>query len=88
MITPGLTQRNLERFHTLTADKGYDDRSYQSWLRSWGKRSSIKHREFKPYDKAANTRMNAQLYHRRSLVEMVISVLKRKYGATVQSRVW
>jgi len=74
-IAPGLTERNLDRFHTLTADKGYDDRSYRSWLRSWGKRPLIKHREFKPYDKAANIRMNEELYHRRSLVETVISVL-------------
>jgi hypothetical protein len=32
--------------------------------------------------------MDEKLYHRRSLVETVISVLKRKYGATVSSRVW
>jgi IS5 family transposase len=87
-IAPGLTKRNLDRFHTLTGDKGYDDRSYRSWLRSWGKRPLIKHREFAPYDKAANARMDQELYHRRSLVETVISVLKRKYGSAVRSRVW
>ncbi len=32
--------------------------------------------------------MDAQVYHRRSLVETVISVLKRKYGDAVSSRVW
>ncbi len=32
--------------------------------------------------------MDAHLYHRRSLVETVISVLKRKYGDAVSSRVW
>ncbi len=37
---------------------------------------------------AANARMDAHLYHRRSLVETVISVLKRKYGDAVSSRVW
>lgn len=87
-IAPRLTERNLERFETLAADKGYDDQSYRNRLRSWGKRPLIKHREFAPYDKAANAHMSATLYHRRSVVETVISVLKRKYGATVSSRVW
>lgn len=32
--------------------------------------------------------MDEKLYHRRSLVETVISVLKRKYVAAVSSRVW
>jgi IS5 family transposase len=39
-------QRNLEHFETLAADKGYDDQTYRGWLRSWGKRPLIKHREF------------------------------------------
>jgi IS5 family transposase len=85
-IAPGLTERNLDRFDTLSGDKGYDDRSLRSRLRSWGKRPLIKHREFAPYDKAANARMDKRLYHRRSLVETVISVLKRKYGSAVSSR--
>jgi len=38
----------------------------------------IKHREFAPYDKAANARMDQAFYHWRSLVETVISVLKHK----------
>jgi IS5 family transposase len=87
-IAPGLTGKNRDRFEVLSADKGYDDRSYRSWLCSWGKRPLIKHREFAPYDKAANVRMDPKLYHRRSLVETVISVLKRKYGSAVRSRVW
>jgi hypothetical protein len=33
----------------------YDDQTYWNQLRSWGKRPLIKHREFAPYDKAANT---------------------------------
>ena len=32
--------------------------------------------------------MDARVYQRRSLVETVISALKRKYGAEVSSRVW
>jgi len=86
-IAPQLTERNLERFEVLAADKGYDDRTYRNRLRSWGKRPLIKHREFAPADSAANARMDQALYHRRGLVETVISVLKRKYGAAVSSRV-
>ena len=87
-IGPQLTERNLEQFQTLAADKGYDDQVYRDRLRAWGKRPLIKHREFAPYDKAANARLDQGLYHRRSLVETVISVLKRKYGSAVSSRVW
>jgi IS5 family transposase len=86
-IAPQLTERNLERFEVLAADKGYDDRTYRNRLRSWGKRPLIKQREFAPADSAANARMDQALYHRRGLVETVISVLKRKYGAAVSSRV-
>jgi len=32
--------------------------------------------------------MDRKLYHRRGLVETVISMLKRKYGAAVRSREW
>jgi hypothetical protein len=32
--------------------------------------------------------MGQALYYRRSLVEMVISALKGKYGAAVSSQVW
>ena len=87
-IAPEITKRNLERFQTLVADKGYDDRSYREWLRNRGKRPLIRHRGFKPHDKGANARMDQELYHRRSLVETVISVLKRRYGSGVRSRVW
>ena len=87
-IGPRLTARNLEHFETLVADKGYDDRGQRRSLRRAGKRPLIKHREFAPYDKAANARMDRRIYHRRNLVETVISVLKRRYGAGVRSRVW
>ena len=87
-IGPKLTERNLERFHTLIADKGHDDRGHRQRLRRAGKRPLIRHRGFKPYDRGANARMDRKLYHRRSLVETVISVMKRKYGSGVRSRVW
>ena len=87
-IGPIITGRNLERFHTLVGDKGYDDRAHRQRLRREGERPLIKHREFKPYDRAANSRMDWKLYHRRSLVETMISVMKRRYGDRVRSRVW
>lgn len=87
-IAPQLTRRNLERFAVLVADKGYDDGAHRHRLKAWGKRTLIKHREFAPSDKAANARMDAKIYHKRSLVETVISVLKRTYGDAVSSRVW
>jgi len=68
-IGPKLTERNRERFETLVADKGYDDRTHRGRLKAWGKRPLIKHREFAPHDVAANARMDPALYHRRSLVE-------------------
>ncbi len=32
-IAPQLTERNLEQFQTLAADKGYDDQVYREQLR-------------------------------------------------------
>jgi IS5 family transposase len=87
-IGPRLTERNLSRFQTPIADKGYDDRAHRQTLRKQRKRPLTRHREFAPYEVAANARMDSTLYHRRSLVETVISVIKRKYGSAVSSRVW
>jgi IS5 family transposase len=87
-IAPGFLKRNRGSFHVLTADKGYDDGGIRAMLRGMKIRPLIKHREFKPYDKAANARMDKSLYHRRSLLESVNSVVKRKYGSWVRSRAW
>ena len=59
----------------------------------------IKHQEFKPYDYDKAKRpmpgwtpprpeLDLYHYHRHSLVETVISVLKRRYGPAVSSWVW
>lgn len=87
-IAPKLTKRSAHRFKVLLADKGYDDDTFRIQLRRKGKRPLIKHRVFKRQDKAANTRMKHSDYPKRSLVETVMSVLKRKYGSTLSSRVW
>jgi IS5 family transposase len=87
-IGPQVAGRSRDEFDILLGDKGYDDRSFRKMLRKIGVRPLIKHREYKPYDKAANARMDEELYHKRSLAETVNSVIKRKYGDSVSSRVW
>jgi hypothetical protein len=87
-IAPGLLRRNKGFFRVLIADKGYDDGRLRGMLRRMKVRPLIRHREFKPHDKAANTRMDERLYHRRSLLETVNPVIKRKYGSWVRSRAW
>jgi len=87
-IAPGILKRNQGSFHVLTADRGYDDGMLRAMLRGVKVRPLIKHREFKPYDKAANARIDKGLYHKRSLLESVNSAVKRKYGSWVRSRAW
>lgn len=87
-IGPQVAKRSRKRFDALVADQGYDDRTLRLQLKRDGKRPVIPHREFKPHDAANNARLNNKIYHQRSLVETVISVLKRKYGAAVTSRSW
>ncbi|ATZ60765.2 MAG: transposase [Methanosarcinales archaeon Met12] len=55
-------------------------------LRGRGVRPLIKHREFKPYDRAANARMDKELYGQRNMAETANSVIKRRYGDHVRSR--
>jgi len=56
-IAPGILKMNRGSFHVLTADKDCDDGMLRAMLRGMKVRPLIKHREFKPYDKAANARM-------------------------------
>lgn len=72
----------------LAADKGYDHYDLRDWCRDKGIRPLIKHREHKPYDKAANARMNNDDYNQRQKVESIFSSIKRQYGDDVSSRVW
>jgi IS5 family transposase len=87
-IAPGLVMRNLDAFSALMGDKGYDDRSFRLALCPKGKRPLIKHREFKFWDRNANARIDSKLYSRRSLLETINSMVMRKYGSWVRSRVW
>jgi len=78
--------RKRFRITVLPADKGYDDKAVRDELRRLGIRPLIKHREFKPIDKAHNKRMNGKDYHQRSMSETVNSVLKRKYDDTLYTK--
>ena len=57
-------------------------------MRKLGIRPIIKHREFKPIDKAHNARLDKKLYGQRAKNETVNSSVKRKYGDSVYSREW
>lgn len=81
-------RRNMNRFSTITADKGYDWDDLRTMLRENGVRPVIKHRVFGSLDAAHNARLDDDTYHRRSVVESVFSVLKRRYGDRLRSRCW
>jgi IS5 family transposase len=70
----------------LTGDKGYDDQKIRKELRSMGIRPLIRHREFKPVNKAQNARMKKKDYHQRSKTETVNSMVKRKYSDTLYTK--
>lgn len=74
------------RITVLPADKGYDDKAVRDELRRMGIRPLIKHREYKPIDKANNKRMKSKDYHQRSMSKTVNSMLKRKYDDTLHTK--
>ena len=74
------------RIKVLPADKGYDDKIVREGLRRLGIRPLIKHREFKPIDKANNKRMKDKDYHQRSMSESVNSMVKRKHDDTLHTK--
>jgi IS5 family transposase len=87
-IAPSLIKRNAGSMAILLGDKGYDDQKVRAVARDAGVRPLIKHREFSSLHKAWNTRLDADLYGRRSQNETVNSRLKRTCGAFVRSRHW
>jgi IS5 family transposase len=78
--------RKAFKITVLPADKGYDDKFVRDELRRMGIRPLIKHREFKPIDKAHNARMKKKDCGRRSLSETTNSMLKRKYDDTLHTK--
>jgi IS5 family transposase len=87
-IASSLIERNPGSIDVLLGDKGYDDQKIRRLARQHEVRPLIKHREFRPLQKAWNARLDAGLYGQRSQSETVKSTLKRKYGAFVRSRRW
>ena len=87
-IASSLIERNPGSVDVLLGDKGYDDQKIRRLARQHEVRPLIKHREFRPLQKAWNARLDAGLYAQRSQSETVKSTLKRKYGAFVRSRRW
>ena len=63
-IAPQLVNRCSGKIEVLIGDKGYDDQNFRQRLKEQGIRPLIRHREFKPQDKAASARMDAKLYPR------------------------
>lgn len=80
--------RNQAHLSTVTADKGYDWAKLRRKLRDHGLRPVIKHREFTSLDRAHNARLDDAVYHQRSMVETVFSVIKRRYGDRLRARTW
>lgn len=80
--------RNLDRLHIITGDKGYDWSELRSMLRDNNVRPLIKHREFDSLDNAHNARMDDDIYHQRSSVEVQTRVLNQRYGNRLSGRTW
>jgi IS5 family transposase len=70
------------------ADRGYDSKHVRDELKEVGVRPLIKHREFKPQDKAHNKRMKKQDYNQRVKTETVNSCVKRKTGDTLTTKTY
>ena len=74
----------------VVADKGYDSKSNRYFvLRNMKAYPHIPRRKFSgvTYEKAGvPLRFNEKIYHQRSKVETVFSVIKRKYGSWILSR--
>ena len=80
--------RTIDRIGTITGDKGYDWGDLRFMLRANGVRPVIKHREFGNLDKAHDARIDDAVYHRRSVAECGIRVLKQRYGDLLVARSW
>ena len=87
-IGPMVVKRSSGLIKVLLGDKGYDDRNFRNLCRRMGIRPLIKHREFRPIQKAWNARMDERLYNQRNQCENVRSSMTRKYESYVRSRKW
>lgn len=81
-------RRNLDRLDAITADKGYDADDLRWWLGANDVRPVIKHRLMGAMDAAHNARLDDDVYHRRSVSEVDMRVLKQRYGDRLAARNW
>jgi len=74
----------------VSADKAYDDKSNREFLNEKGIRANIHIRRFR-HNKTSRLKHSMSVdeneYHQRSKVETVFSVIKRKFGSAVYSRI-
>jgi IS5 family transposase len=70
---------------TVVADKGFDSIKNREFAKSIGIKPVIPYKEFDELLALMNKHIN-KVYHRRSLVETVFSVIKRKFGDYTYSR--
>lgn len=85
---PQVAKRNVGDLQSLSADKGFDDKSFREELRSHNIRPLIKHRVFASYDHAHNARIDDDLYNQRWMAETVFSSVKRSLGSAVRASFW
>ena len=81
-----LVNKTAAKLLSLHGDAGYDSKPVRDSLRRQGIRPVIKHRIFWNIDKAHNARMKG--CGKRSMSECVNSMMKRKYGDYVSSKMW
>lgn len=81
-----LVNKTAAKLLSLYGDAGYDSKPVRDALRQKGIRPVIKHRIFWNIDKAHNARLKD--CGKRSMSECVNSMMKRKYGDYVSSKVW
>ena len=87
-IGPKVVDRSAELIKVLLGDKAFDDKGFRDLCRELGIRPLIKHREFRPIQKAWNARISKELYNQRNQCESVRSSISRKYEPYVRSRKW
>lgn len=78
--------RKLKDMKFIVADKGYDSVKNREFVKCLKARPIIPYREFSKILALANMKIDKKIYHRRSIVESVFSVIKRKFGDSSYSK--
>jgi len=87
LFFPSLLTRSSFLFpiSNVVADKAYDSSKNRNFANSLWITPVIPYKECTKIIPASNRKLNKRIYHRRSLVETVFSVIKRKFDDTVHS---